>query len=271
MRELIDCHMHSELCGHASGTVAQMVSAAVFAGLSAIVMTEHLPLPVDLDPAGVLAPGPEDFMQYAEEVRSMRERVKGMTVVLGAEADWLVGRAEEMAAQASTAKDAGVEVLIGSVHFLDGWSFDDPSNLAEWDNRDVDEVWSAYFDAWCDAARSGLFDVMAHPDLVKKFGHFPSTDPSDLYEEAARAAAEGGAMMEFSTAGWRKPVAEPYPGERLVEAFRRAGVEFTVGSDAHETAEVGYRIADAYGVLAAAGYDRVWVPTGPGEKREIRL
>lgn len=271
MRELIDCHIHTDVCGHASGTVAQMVSAAVFDGIGGLVMTEHLPLPADLDPSGTLAPSDEAFSAYAAQVRETRDRVKGMTVTLGAEADWLTGRESDMALQAAAARGAGVEVLLGSVHFLDGWSFDDPANLAEWDARDVDAVWESYFSAWCDAARSGRFEVMSHPDLVKKFGHFPSGDPGDMYAAAASAIRDSGAVVEFSTAGWRKPVGEPYPGPGLLAAFVDAGARFTVGSDAHAPSEVGYRIADAYEQLAAAGVRSVYLPLGDGEMKEIGL
>lgn len=271
MRQLIDCHIHTQACGHASGTVAQMVSAAVFTGLAGVVLTEHLPLPQDLDPGGHLAPSHADFERYSDDVRAMRERVKDLSVVVGAEADWLTGRADDMAVQQSAARDAGVEVLLGSVHFLDGWSFDDPANLSEWEGRDVDEVWSSYFTEWCSAARSSMFDVMAHPDLVKKFGHRPSRDVRDIYEEAARAAADGGVLIEFSTAGWRKPVGEPYPGPDLLKAFRRVGVDVTIGSDAHATSEVGYRIEDGYQTLAAAGFTQVVMPLGGGEMRSFAL
>ena len=74
---------------------------------------------------------------------------------------------------------------------------------------------------WCDACRTGLFDVMAHPDLVKKFGHRPSFDPRDLYAEAARTAAETGVLIEVSTAGLRKPVGELYPGPDLLQRLLR--------------------------------------------------
>lgn len=271
MRELIDCHIHTERSGHGSGTVQQMVGAAVFKGLTGIVMTEHLPLPAGIDPDHHLAPSLEDFRSYADEVRSMAERVKGLEVVLGAEADWLPGREDEASALRQAAYDAGATVLLGSVHFIDDWAFDDPHNLEEWDRRDVDDVWRAYFERWCDAARSGLFDVMAHPDLVKKFGHRATFDTRDLYTEAARAAADGGVLIEVSTAGLRKPVGELYPGADLLEAFRAADVDATVGSDAHATDEVGWGAEQAYDALRAAGYDRVTFPRSRDDRRWIEL
>lgn len=271
MRELIDCHVHTACCGHASGSVDQVVGAAIFAGLSGIVLTEHLPLPADLDPDREVSPCESEFTAYAHDVLAITERVRGLDVVLGAEADWLPGREEDSAAVRRMAMDLGVRVLLGSVHILDAWMFDDPNSVEQWDSRDVDAVWIRYFEVWCDAARRGGFDVMAHPDLVKKFGHRPLIDPRELYEEAARAAAEGGTMIEVSTAGLRKPVGELYPGPELLRAFRQAGVAATVGSDAHAPTEVGRDIGLAFDALHAAGYGRAAFPLGAGEVRWIDL
>jgi len=271
VRGLIDCHVHTELSGHGAGTVAQAVGAAVFKGLSGLVLTEHLPLPAGLDPDNHISMPSERLNDYAAEVREWSERARDLEVVVGAEADWIPGRESETDAIRSDALAAGVKVILGSVHFLDGWAFDDPHRLDEWEEHDVDQVWERYFELWCDAARSGVFDVMAHPDLVKKFGHFPRFDTRELYAEAAAAAAAGGVLVEVSTAGLRKPVGELYPGAALLEAFRAAGVDATVGSDAHNVSEVGMDVERAYQALADAGYTRVAFPVSGSEVRFIQL
>ncbi len=276
MRELIDCHVHTEFNGHATGSVAEIVAATRNAGLVGIVFAEHLPLPFDLDPEGYLAPSPEEFARYATGVHEAREAVAaepgpGLEIVLGAEADWLSWCLDKTHSQLAIAREAGVTVLLGSVHFIGGWAFDDPNDMTEWERREVDTVWEEYFSHWCDAARSGLFDVMAHPDLPKKFGHRPSFDTRELYAEAASAAAEGGVFVEVSTAGLRKPVAELYPGPELLAAFAERRVDVTVGSDAHQPGEVGFEIAATYETLRAAGYQRVALPRGRGEARWIEL
>jgi histidinol-phosphatase (PHP family) len=157
------------------------------------------------------------------------------------------------------------------VHFIGEWAFDDPHHLDEWSSRDVDQAWREYFRLWMDAANTGLFDVMAHPDLVKKFGHFPSFEPDELFSECARTAADVGVKIEVSTAGLRKPVGEMYPGRQLLSAFRSAGVVATVGSDAHAPDEVGYRIDAAYDALRAVGYRSVAFPRAAGGWRELSL
>lgn len=273
MRELIDCHIHTQRCGHAVGTVDDYVRAAVQRGLAGMAMTEHLPLPADLDPHQNLSMPACDLEEYLVEVDLARQRYPEIDIVTGIEADFLPGREALTARLIDEARERpdGVRFVLGSVHFLGEWAFDDPDAVHVWDERDVDEVWREYFTTWCAAASSGMFQVMAHPDLPKKFGHRPSFDPSGLYRAAAQCAAENGVLIEVSTGGLRKPVAELYPGSDLLSAFCRAGVRATVGSDAHKPEEVGFRIEFAYGALATAGYTGVAFPDGSGGWRTTDL
>jgi histidinol-phosphatase (PHP family) len=271
VRELIDCHVHTARCGHARGTVAECVEHAVRGGLATIAFTEHLALPEQLDPDRRLSMHPSQLGEYLAEVADARQHYPQIDVVTGLEADFLPDRADETAVAVSEARSGGVTMVLGSVHFIGEWAFDDPHCLDEWSRRDVDEVWREYFDLWIRAVRSQLFDVMAHPDLVKKFGYLPSFDPSDLYDTCARAAAESGVRVEVSTAGLRKPVGEVYPGHAFLSAFRSNGVPATIGSDAHAPEEVGYRIDAAYEALRAAGYVSVACPSAGGDWKELPI
>lgn len=263
---MIDCHIHTNRCGHATGSVAEMVSAAESIGLDAIALTEHLPLPDGLDPDGEYAMEIGEVDAYAAEVQRAAKDVS-IDVILAAEADWIPSRETECAVIREHAANAGIHVLLGSVHFLDDWAFDDPALIDRWDSSDILAVWEAYFTEWSRAAASGLFDVMAHPDLVKKFGHVPLADVSDLYRDAAKAAASSGVMIEVSTAGLRKPINELYPGIELLTAFSGAGVPATTGSDSHAPFEVGYRLDEAQHAMYHAGYRQMGLPLGGGEVR----
>ena len=273
MRKLIDCHIHTQRCGHATGSVDDYVRAGVAAGLYGMAITEHLALPDEFDPGRHLSMPACDLEDYLVEVDFARQRSPEIVVVTGLEADYLKGRAADTSAAISQARAHadGATVVLGSVHFIGDWAFDDPHHIEEWDTHDVDATWRDYFALWSEATVSGMFDVMAHPDLVKKFGHFPSFDPRELYAEAARVASEAGVLIEVSTAGLRKPVGELYPGHALLAAFGAAGVAATVGSDAHEPAEVGYGIDAAYDALLAAGYRTVSFPDGRGGWKELQL
>lgn len=116
-----------------------------------------------------------------------------------------------------------------------------------------------YVDGFCQAARSGLYDSMSHPDLAKVFGHRPDPGPLDLYAEMADAAAAGGVCIEVSTAGYRRALGELYPARALLRLFAERGVPVTLGPDAHAPRSVGRDFPRALAELRAAGYRRLTV------------
>jgi histidinol-phosphatase (PHP family) len=236
-------------------------------------ITEHLPMPEGMDPHSEVSMPACDLEDYLVEVDLARNRYPEIDIVTGVEADYLPDRMDEVRAtlEAATRRSDGARLVLGSVHLLGDWTFDDPRTVESWESRSVDETWESYFATWCDACRTGLFDVMAHPDLVKKFGHVPGFDRRELYAEAARVAADNGVLIEVSTAGLRRPVGELYPSGDLLRAFCAAGVGATVGSDAHRPEEVGLEIDAAYDAMLAAGYDSARFPDGSGGWRSIAL
>jgi histidinol-phosphatase (PHP family) len=222
-------------------------------------MTEHLPLKPELDVDGTYAMRGDIDTLYVAELRDIRFDWDGLDLVIGAEADWISTDPEWTYASVRDAREKGIEVVLGSVHFLDGWAFDDPAQNEVWDTRVVEEVWEQYFTQWCEATQSGLFDVMAHPDLVKKFGHI-ARNAADYYDEASRVALESGVLCEVSTAGWRKPVGQLYPDSLMIELLVQRGVGLTMGSDAHDPCEVAYRFEDCAQELYALGARQVAYP-----------
>lgn len=250
----IDLHMHTDRCGHASGTPADYVQAARRAGLDLIAITDHLALPDGYDPHGEYAMRRDELGDYVSDVRRAGREAPPPRVLLGIEADWVPGHVPETV---RTLSAYPFDVVLGAVHFLDGWVFDDPRLIDTWSTRDVLEAWVEYFETFTAAAASGLFDVMSHPDLVKKFGHVPECDLSRLYDDVAAAVADAGVAVEVSSAGLRKPCAEIYPSDALLAAFSRAGVPVTTSSDAHTPGEVGAGLDEVLAAIARAGYDSV--------------
>jgi histidinol-phosphatase (PHP family) len=174
---------------------------------------------------------------------------------LGLEVDYYPDR---MDAVAAVLGDRPYDVLLGSVHWIGAWGFDqfgDPDVDREWAARPAERIWDHYVDAVVEMAASGCCDVLAHPDLVKVGGLHPPGDPSRWYERLAAAAAGHGLSAEVNSAGWRKPVGEAYPAPSLLAAFRAAGVGVTTASDAHQLADVADYGDGLRGLLAGAGYD----------------
>jgi histidinol-phosphatase (PHP family) len=147
------------------------------------------------------------------------------------------------------------DVLLGSVHWLGSWGFDnwfEPAFAGEWDSRGVEAVWDAYTEALEELAASGACDVLAHPDLCKVTGRRPVV-PDEWHDRMAEAAARCGLAAEVSSAGLRKPVAEAYPAPELLARFAAAGVPFTTASDAHRLDRVAERGDELRALLATVG------------------
>ncbi|MHB8051132.1 MAG: histidinol-phosphatase HisJ family protein [Coriobacteriia bacterium] len=270
---MIDCHVHTWRCRHATGTPAEYVRAAAGRGVSVLTFTEHLPLAPELamriPGAGGYAMPEAELSDYISEVAeaAVLGSSLGVEVLCGIEVD-AVPIARPYAREMLEAHS--FDVVLGSVHFIDDWAFDDPARRDGYNSWSPDELWERYFADVLDAARAGLVDVMAHVDLVKKFGVWPEGPTGELYHRTAVALAEAGVAVEINTAGLRKPCREIYPGPGLLRELRNAGVPVTVGSDAHAPDEVGAGAAEARAALRDAGYRSVVVFDGR-EMREVGL
>jgi histidinol-phosphatase (PHP family) len=193
-----------------------------------------------------------DLDVYVEAV--LEAKAAGLPVVLGLEVDHYAGRMDKVA---SVLKGYPFDVLLGSVHWVGAWGFDqlgDPVVDAEWDTRSIESVWDAYTEALEELAASGVCDVLAHPDLAKVSGRRPPV-PDEWYDRMAESASSSGMAAEVSSAGWRKPAREAYPAPALLSRFRKAGVPATTASDSHGLGDVADRSGELRALLADAGYE----------------
>jgi len=172
--------------------------------------------------------------RYVQAVVDAKDR--GLPVLLGLEVDYFPETAESVA---DFLAPYPFDVLIASTHWLDAWGVDLPEHVAEFDRRGRDTAYEEYFAVENRLAASGLFDVLAHADVVKKQGVFLDRVPTDLYEELAVAAARGGVAVEVSTAGLHQPAEEMYPAAELLRRFHNHGVPITIASDAHTPEHCG--------------------------------
>jgi histidinol-phosphatase (PHP family) len=172
---------------------------------------------------------------------------------LGIEADFIPGTEDRMA-DLLDARDW--DYVIGSIHFLGDKALD-MEQYDIWDgSHSPHEIWGTYFTWLGEAAMSGLFDVLAHPDLVKHWGRtrpFPDEDLRLYYELAMDGIASSGIAIEVSTAGLRKPVSEIYPAPGFLEMCIEAGAPIALSSDAHTPDHLGYGYQDALLYLADLG------------------
>lgn len=241
-----DSHLHTPLCGHATGTPLEFAQAALEAGLSGVVFTDHIPMPAWYDAPWRMRR--EQLGEYVEMVTAAREAMAGkLEVRLGLEADFHPGT-ERWVEEVLNAFEW--DYVLGSVHYLGAWGFDNPAFMNEYERRDLRELYVQYYTLVEGAARAGLFDSIGHLDLPKKFGHADEGGGAAL--AALDVIAANGLALDFNTAGWRKPVGEAYPAPDLVRAAASRGIPFVLGSDAHAPPEVGYRFSDARRLLHEA-------------------
>lgn len=250
MRWPADYHMHTPLCRHAQGEPWEYAARAVELGLDEIGFSDHSPMPRDdFDDWRMFD---RQLDEYVAKVHEARARFPQLTIRLALEVDFIPGQ-EDWIRQLAARHPW--DYFIGSVHYVAAdWDVDNPNKMDEWRRREVDDVWLAYLDRVEASIRSGLFDIIGHCDLPKKFGHRAQRDVLPRYREVMRAAAEQGVAIELNTAGLRKDCREIYPAPAILEAARAAGVAITFGSDSHAPGEVGANFAEALALARRVGY-----------------
>jgi histidinol-phosphatase (PHP family) len=204
----------------------------------------------------------DDLDAYCEFVRTTPLR-------LGLEADFIRGAEDRIA---SLLEPRTFDYVVGSVHFLGAKGALDDRRYDVWESvTSADALWREYFEWQAELVRSGLFDIVSHPDLVKMWGGdrpAPERDPRFHYEPFVEALAESGVAVEISTAGLRKPVGEIYPSRALAEMCLEAGAAFALSSDAHAPDQVGFGYDEAIAFLEDLGVERICVFEGRRRRLE---
>jgi histidinol-phosphatase (PHP family) len=246
--------------------VERYLDAAKQAGVDELGVSEHV---YRFRQALDISRHPFWEQQATDDLDSYCEFVRTTPLRLGIEADFIAG-AEDRVANLLERRD--FDYVVGSVHQLDGGRMVDHAGWDVWEGEsDADRVWERYFGLLAEAARSGLFDILGHPDLVKMWGAerpWPERDPRFHYEPAVEAIAEAGIAVEVSTAGLRKPVGEMYPSPELCEMCVDAGAAFAISSDAHAPEQVGYEYRRATDMLRELGIGEICVFEGRRRRLE---
>ena len=250
------------------GHIEAYVEAAAARGVHELGYTEHLYRCTDAadvlgrfwerEPVAWLAEHTERFVaedrtlnleRYVETVAEAKQR--GLPVLLGLEVDFFP---ETIDAVVEFLAPYPWDFLIGSVHWIGGWSVDHSAAVAAFEERGVDRVYEEYFELEARLAASGAVDALAHVDVVKKHGHRPGREPVDLYARVVEAAVATGTAVEVSSAGLRNPAAEVYPAPGFLEMFHRAGVPITLASDGHYPGQAAWGHDEVVTAARAAGY-----------------
>lgn len=262
----VDLHTHTHH-SHGTDTPEAMFAAARQRGITLYGFTEHSPRPHSYNYTREYREHlTRQFPTYVEQVRALQTAYPGQ-VLLGMEMDWLA-QEQDFIRTAITAYD--FDYLIGSVHFLEQWGYDDDPGDWEQLTPDAHDVrYTAYFTTLREMAESHLFQIAAHPDLIKIFSvaqfrpWLERKRSQELVREALRAIRDAGMAMEVSSAGLRKPCGEVYPGPVIMRMAADMGLPIAFASDAHTTAHAAYAFEELADYARGFGYSHsVWFDKG---------
>ncbi len=241
----VDLHNHTTLCNHAEGEISQYIEQAIKQKTKYFGFSDHAPMDFDKNYRMSFS----DMKNYEKNVLNNKEKYKDkIEILLGYEVDFLLGHMDERVL------NADVDYLIGSVHFVDEWGFDNPEFIGNYEKQDIDEIWQKYFDTIEDMADSNLFDIVGHLDLIKVFKYMPKKDITLIAKNALKAIKKADMVVELNVAGYRKPVKEAYPSPSLLKEMFNMDIPISFASDAHKPEQVGLFNDEIVAMAKNAGY-----------------
>ncbi|MEM7699180.1 MAG: histidinol-phosphatase [Verrucomicrobiota bacterium] len=247
-----DSHMHTPLCKHALGHPSEYVEKGIEVGLKGVIFTCHSPMPNGFSHRVRMTP--EQFPEYVAliEGEAAAAAPDDFEVRLGMESDFFPGMEGWLSELHASAE---FHYILGSVH----WHI--PEYIDQFWKGDSRDFRKQYFEHLAESAETGLFDSLAHPDLVKNSD--PETwdfeEHRDDVATALNRIAATGLAMEINTSGLNKPYPEMNPGPEMLEMMVERGIPIVIGSDSHIPTRVGDQFVSALGLISKAGAETVSV------------
>ncbi len=242
--------MHSSFSDGRSAP-EEYISPALLAGLCEIGFSEHLTLFKDPQDWNM---NPINISPYINHMEALREKTKNIKIKIGLEVDYFAGKEE---ATRAFLQPLPLDYIIGSVHYLGEKTVDLHPEFYK--GKNIDRLFSSYFDSVCNAVASSLFDIIGHCDLIRIYGYVPGTDPEPFYRKLAKTMKKHNVAFELNTNGRNRPLADFYPDRKFLHIFLEEKVPVCVNSDAHMPARVGQYFDEAYELLRYIGFSEMAV------------
>ncbi len=250
----VDLHNHTYLCNHANGSMEEYVKQAISIGIDIFGFSDHAPMP--FDPKYRMDISKKTF--YENEVLFLKEKYKNdIEILLAYEVDFMQNRSLIL----DEVLKSKVDYLIGSIHFIQEknsnlWGFDNPEFIGKYKEKNIDDIWIDYFAVIEEMAKSNLFDVVGHLDLIKVFKYLPKKDIRIIAKDALKAIKKANMVIEINAAGLRKPINEPYPSKELIESAYELQIPITFSSDAHSVDQIGFMYNEVIKLAKQIGYTK---------------
>ena len=252
----LDYHIHTKFCGHATGEMEEYVQVAISKHLDEMGFADHF-IMVYLPPEVVqddYCMKEEELPIYINKVKELQENHSDIMIKLGIEADFYPGKEKEIEKLLNRYR---FDYIYASIHIGNNCCIDDDRYRIKPEGAEIFRLYERYFENLKQAVQSGLFDIMAHFDLPKKYGERPEEPITDLVAGVIEALVKHKVCIELSTGGLRKPVKEQYPSLEILQACHENDVQVTLGSDSHMPTEVGWEIDRALDILREVGYSQI--------------
>ncbi|MFA5076219.1 MAG: histidinol-phosphatase HisJ family protein [Patescibacteria group bacterium] len=253
---LADYHMHTTFSDGYNSHL-EMVVGAKEKGMTEIGFSDHFSFD-EPEWSGKAS----EISQILEKVKQTRQTSK-LSIKWGMEVDYLPDYHSQVV-KILEPYLSELDYILGAIHYIGNWQCDDEKNYLDNGHYyyerdkiallDPDKLFQTYHQLLQDAARTGLFDIMAHPDLIKKYAPKPKGDLTDVFNQTAKVFKETGVVVEINSSGLEAPCQEIYPSKGFLIALFKAGVPITFGSDAHSPDRIGRYFDQALALAKAVGY-----------------
>lgn len=242
---IVDLHNHTPLCNHAKGSPEEFIQKAVEQKINLFGFSDHAPMKFDEGYRMTF----EQMDGYEALILDLKKRYKDkIDIKLAYEVDYLPGYVDKRVL------DRDVDYLIGSVHFIDSWGFDNPEFIGEYANKDATETWTEYFRLISEMAKTNAFNIVGHMDLLKVFNFKQPRETAKMALKAIEEIKKAGMAIEINASGLRKPVGEAYPSNELLRAILEFKVPITFGSDSHDPDHIGFKMFDNMELAKSIGF-----------------
>lgn len=264
---IVDYHTHSGLCRHAKDDLEEYIRAAIRLGLDEIGCSDHAPLPGNYDPHHRMTLE-EFYSEYAPAVSELSEKYAGrIRIRRSIEIDYLDWATDW---NRKFIAENDFDFVLGSVHFIGPRGQEKALFGPEYGQEELESLYDSYYQAIAASAKSGMFDIISHCDIIKKFGFFSSKRVDELTMEAMTQIRSAGACIEINTSGLRKKEHETYPSERILSIARDLKIPLTLGSDAHSPDDVGRDFDFAVDLIEAYAGGKISL-FSKRERSEVRI
>ena len=251
--KLADYHIHTSFCNHANGTMKEYVRFAITAGLSEIGFSDHCPLPSQFDSHYRMLP--DELPIYLKIIADLQTRFREIHIRIGIELDYIESATDYLK---KFVAENNFDYVIGGVHYLNNDSDSHLSYLNDLPREKKSALFCKYFESIQQAANAGIFDIIAHFDLPRRFWGDLDDESVWCAKMALETIKKNDLCLEINTSGFRtKSVLEPFPGKNLLHLVREMDIPVTLGSDSHSPLDVGSYFREAIALLKEIGFKKI--------------